>query len=146
MSAVRGTGFGISPEVKWFGFTFRFDQNWGMFAPTVLKDDGWYVLHATTVDNHEIDINREGLPLDYKKPASPLNYIKDDRWRKYGENISFKTNSIVRPYYCKYLIRKWNKDHPENTLRYLEIIYMKETTKPNYKYSYPTKEVLCHCK
>ena len=29
---------------RWVGFLTRIDQHWGMFAPAVFKDDGWFIL------------------------------------------------------------------------------------------------------
>ncbi|MDB5261797.1 MAG: hypothetical protein JWQ14_1078, partial [Adhaeribacter sp.] len=41
-------GNAMSPAARSVGTLLRIDQYWGMFAPAVFKDDGWYVLEGTT--------------------------------------------------------------------------------------------------
>ncbi|SFQ71643.1 HTTM domain-containing protein [Hymenobacter arizonensis] len=137
---------GIMPQpVRWFGYLLRVDQHWGMFAPTVFKDDGWYILEGTTADGRQVDLNRRGQPVSYAKPASVVALFKNDRWRKYSENYLFVNNAWMRPYYCNYLLRIWheNADHP--ALRHLLVVYMKEVSLPDYKLATPTRQVLCEC-
>ena len=131
--------------IRWFGYLFRTDQHWGMFAPAVFKDDGWYILDATTKNGQHIDLNRKGRPLTYDKPQSVMALFKNDRWRKYSENYLFVSNNYMRPYYCNYLLRIWQEKHPDQLLRRLDVIYMKEISLPNYKVVPPTREVLCSC-
>ena len=142
---VSGSGLAVSDSFFMFGYGLRFNQNWGMFAPTVFKDDGWYVMEGITKDSLRIDINRNGVKADYTKPASVLAYIKDDRWRKYYENYLFTYNDFIRPHLCNYLIPNWNTNHPDKKIVSLQIIYMKEiSVLPNQKQTV-TKEVLCNC-
>ena len=127
------------------GSLLRIDQYWGMFAPAVFKDDGWYVLEGTTTQKQHVDLNQKGKQPDYAKPASVMALFKNDRWRKYSENYLFTSNEFMRPYYCNYLLRVWNEDHPNNSISQLEVIYMKEVSLPDYQYSPPKREVLCSC-
>ena len=131
--------------LRWLGYLVRIDQHWGMFAPAVFKDDGWYILDGTTTDGRHLDLNRQGAPTTYDKPASVMALFKNDRWRKYSENYLFVSNSFMRPYYCNYLLRIWRKNHKQTPLRHLDVIYMKEVTQPNYQPVTPTHEVLCGC-
>ncbi len=141
------TTIGISNNSKWIGNLLRIDQNWGMFAPSVFKDDGWYIIEGTTKnDSTIIDLNREGAKVQYAKPHSIVSMFKNDRWRKYSENYLFVSNAYMRPYYCNYLLRKWNEDHRNNMVKEIKVIYMKEITAANYKYVLPKREVLCGCK
>jgi hypothetical protein len=145
ISTVSGSGLTVSNEFFAFGYGLRFNQNWGMFAPIVFKDDGWYIMQGTTKDSVQIDINRNGTKVDYSKPVSVLTYIKDDRWRKFYENYLFTSNEFIRPYFCAYLLKDWNTAHSDNTISYLKIIYMKEiSVLPNQKQPL-TKEELCIC-
>lgn len=130
---------------RWLGNLLRIDQYWGMFAPQVFKDDGWYVLAGTTLKNRQVDLNRQGKEPDTMKPASVLSLFKNDRWRKYSENYLFVHNSFMRPYYCNYLLRRWNEDHPQDPVTYLEVVYMKEVSLPDYQVARPKREVLCTC-
>lgn len=144
-------GIAITPQwlmpesVRWIGYLFRMDQHWGMFAPTVFKDDGWYILEGTTDDGRLLDLNRAGAPAHYVKPAAVVSLFKNDRWRKYSENLLFVSNEWMRPYYCNFLLKTW-RDNPANPpLRLLTVVYMKEVSLPNYQVAMPTREVLCEC-
>jgi hypothetical protein len=133
------------PETRWVGTLLRIDQYWGMFAPAVFKDDGWYVLEGTTTQNRIVDLNQKGREATYAKPPSVVALFKNDRWRKYSENYLFVHNSFMRPYFCNYLLRRWNEDHPQEPVTTLNIVYMKEVTLPDYQVSPPKREVLCTC-
>jgi hypothetical protein len=141
----RPVGGLMSEPTRWFGYLFRVDQHWGMFAPTVFKDDGWYILEGTAAGGRKIDLNRAGAPVTYAKPASVVALFKNDRWRKYSENYLFVNNEWMRPYYCNYLLRIWNENPNHPSVRHLSVVYMKEVSLPNYKLANPTREVLCNC-
>jgi hypothetical protein len=145
ISTVNGSGLTVANGFFQFGYSLRFNQNWGMFAPTVFKDDGWYIMEGATKNSVKIDINRKGAKADYAKPTSVLAYIKDDRWRKFYENYVAANNAFMRSYFCIYLIHDWNKKHADTKIDSLKIIYIKEfSVLPNQKQTV-TKEVLCTC-
>lgn len=134
----------ISPKLQWLGYSLRLNQNWGMFAPSVFKDDGWYIFEGTLVNGQKIDLNRNGTKVDYRKPEPVLSLYKNDRWRKYLENYLFVDNSYMRPYYCSYLIKKWNETHAEK-LKAMDVVYMEEFSLPDYKKPVPKRVVLSSC-
>ncbi|MCC9168028.1 HTTM domain-containing protein [Pontibacter harenae] len=134
----------LPDESRWFGYMARVDQNWSMFAPIVFRDDGWYILEGQTSEG-KIDLNQQGKEISYTKPASVMSLFKNDRWRKYSENYLFVHNAYIRPYYCNYLVRRWNETHPNRPIKQLEVVYMKEPTQPDYQEVTPTREVLCIC-
>jgi hypothetical protein len=132
-------------EIKLPGYFFRLDQSWGMFSPTVFKDDGWYILEAT-LDAGQVKMDlKTRNPVNYDKPSYVLGGIKNDRWRKYLENYLFISNAGIRPYYCNYLLNKWNTDYPDKKIKKLEVIYMKEITPPPGSTGKVTRELLCGC-
>jgi hypothetical protein len=137
--------FTVNPSVRWVGYLLRLDQNWGVFAPGVIKDDGWYVLVGTTRDGQKIDVYREGKPVSYQKPESVVAEIKNDRWRKYGEQMIMSYNMWMRGYYCNYVMRKWNASHPGRLITQLEVVYVMEFSKPDYEAEFPTRESLWTC-
>ena len=145
VALLRPTGRLMAEPLHWFGYLVRVDQHWGMFAPAVFKDDGWYVLEGTTTDGRTLDLNRDGKPVSYAKPASVVALFKNDRWRKYSENSLFVNNAWMRPYYCNYLLRIWHENPAHPPLRHLSIVYMKEVSLPDYQLAKPTREVLCDC-
>jgi hypothetical protein len=117
-----------------------------MFAPTVFKDDGWYVYEGVTKDGKHIDICRNGKKVSYKKPVSIVNMFKNDRWRKFSENVLFTHQQFLRPSLCTYLMKKWNRENPDRILENFFIIYMKEVSLPDYKISKPVRDVLIQYK
>jgi hypothetical protein len=134
----------MSNSTRWLGYLFRIDQHWGMFAPTVFKDDGWFVLEGRTENGTLLDLNRSGNPVTYAKPHAIVRLFKNDRWRKYSENYLFIDHAWMRPYYCNYWLRIW-KQAARPPLTTLTIVYMKELSLPNYRVSNATREVLCGC-
>ncbi|MBF9239724.1 HTTM domain-containing protein [Hymenobacter sp. BT683] len=145
VAVLRPAG-GLMPEpLRGFGYLLRVDQHWGMFAPTVFKDDGWYILEGTAANGRRLDLNRAGAPVRYAKPASVVALFKNDRWRKYSENYLFVSNAWMRPYYCNYLLRIWHTNPARPALQHLAVVYMKEVSLPDYKLATPVREVLCEC-
>ncbi|MBK0404790.1 HTTM domain-containing protein [Adhaeribacter sp. BT258] len=139
--------FSFPEDLRGLGFWLRVDQNWGMFSPAVFKDDGWYILEGVTNSDQKIDLNRNGKPVTYQKPAAVVSLFKNDRWRKYSENYLFVDNSWMRPFYCNYLMRIWNEQNGmENQVKSLDVIYMKEVSLDHYKTRPVQREVLCSCR
>lgn len=136
---------GLPLPMRWLGYLLRTDQHWGMFAPNVFKDDGWYVLEGTTTQGQVLDLNRRGNPVSYAKPAAVVALFRNDRWRKYSENYLFIDHLWMRPYYCNYLLRVWAQDPTHVPLRHLAVVYMKEVSQPDYRVLPATREVLCEC-
>ncbi|WP_375417559.1 hypothetical protein [uncultured Hymenobacter sp.] len=145
VAVLRPAGQLMPAPTRWFGYLFRTDQHWGMFAPAVFKDDGWYVLEGATADGRLLDLNRGGAPVRYAKPASVIALFANDRWRKYSENYLFVQNAWMRPYYCNYLLRIWHENPTHPPLRHLTVVYMKEVSLPDYRVSLPERQVLCDC-
>ncbi len=137
--------YGVSKTFRMMAYALRLDQNWSMFAPTVLKDDGWYIYEGICETGEHVDINRNGKPVDFSKPDYVPEYIDNDRWRKYGECYMLASNSGIRPYLCHYLLKKWNSGHPDKKLKHLQVIYMKEITEPDYLPVEAQKEILSSC-
>ncbi len=135
----------LADEIRFIAYTLRLDQNWGMFAPGVFKDDGWFMMEATTAENKKIDLFHPNDSISYKKPASITAMFKNDRWRKYSENLIFISNNYMRGYFCNYYLKKWNAEHPGQQVTTLSIIYYSELTAPDYQYSIPKRDVLCNC-
>jgi hypothetical protein len=132
-------------SLRFIGYSLRLDQNWGMFAPGVFKDDGWYVLEAKTKENQLINLLEPGQDLHYQKPASIVAMFSNDRWRKYSENLIFTSHTFLRGYYCNYTRRVWNEKHPEQKITGLQIVYMSEVTQPDYHYQKPERVLLWQC-
>jgi hypothetical protein len=137
---VRSFPYQLDASFQKIGYTLRLDQNWAMFSPTVFKDDGWYITEGITLNNDTINVLKNGVVVNYKKPENTVQGFKNDRWRKYSENLLFVDFAWLRPMYSKYLYENWNTQH-NNKIKSLNLIYMKEVTGPNY-YNYPIKKDL----
>lgn len=135
----------IPDNLLWIGYLFKLEQHWAMFAPTVFKNDGWFIYQGTTEEGQKIDLLRKGVSVDYNKPPRVANLVKNDRWRKYGENIIMKSNSPVRPYFCNFLLSEWNSANPNQSIQRLKIIYMHEETLPDYRTAEVERWELCEC-
>jgi hypothetical protein len=136
----------LSNSMRFIGYTLRLDQNWGMFAPGVFKDDGWYVYEGVDQKGERFNLLAPDRKLSYDKPTSVTAMFKNDRWRKYTENLILSSNTFMRGYFVNYYRRIWNESHPERKVSGLELVYMSEFTLPDYKYEKPRKEVLWVCK
>lgn len=144
----------VPSEVRWVGHLLRLDQNWNMFAPYPLKDDGWYVIPGELFNGEMVDLwgggaptwvavddsdghkpllhpSDESLELDRTQPELVSAMYPSQRWRKYMRNIWMKKHKKLRLYYGKYLCRAWNADHRGGErLKSFRIVYMKQVTPP----------------
>jgi len=129
----------------WIGQLFKLSQQWGMFAPSVYKEDGWFIYMATREDGSKMDILRDGKPVSFEKPDRVTDLVKNDRWRKYGENIIRIDHSHFRLYFCHFLIAEWNAANPDQQVHHLQIIYMLERSLPDYQTEEISREEICWC-
>jgi len=114
---------GFEKPVQWF----QVQQNWGMFAANVYKEDGWLVGKATLQNGYVIDVFTN-QSVDFKKPSNLLKRIDyNDRQRKFIENFSTGNFTWGREYYCNFLLKEYNKSHVIKIIK-LELIQCKETS------------------
>lgn len=122
--------FGLSSKISPYAYAIGINQNWGMFAPCVFKEDGWYIYEAVTNKGDTIDLNNHALPVNYNKPANVLATYKNDRWRKFSEFLMLSGNDWLRPstvHYLKYIYK-------EQPIKSIRLLYMLEfTPKPGEK-------------
>ncbi|MES2762254.1 MAG: hypothetical protein V4677_08605, partial [Bacteroidota bacterium] len=145
LGSIRKFPYALDPAIVQYGKMIRLEQNWGMFAPYILKDDGWFVYSALNHQRKYIDIKNYTDFVSYHKPKYGVCEFESDRWRKFQENYTFNNNNYMRPYYCKYLLNKWNKEHPDKPILDLTIFFMKETSLPDYQTKPLVKTALCNC-
>ena len=135
----------LSDNLRFIGYSLRLDQNWGMFAPNVFKDDGWFILEGITDDEKHFDLLHPDQQLSFAKPDNIVAMFANDRWRKYSENYIFNDNAFMRGYYANYYKRIWNEQNPGRQIKSLRVIYMEELTLPDYQFSKPVANVLWEC-
>ncbi len=124
---------------------FKLEQYWGMFSPNVYKTDGWYVYKGIKSNDSIWDIYNDKPGLDLTKPKDIDKMYPSDRWRKFAENYEKNGYNFMRPYYCKYLIKEWNKKHPENKIDGLNIFFLMEESLPDYKTAPIKQQNACLC-
>ncbi len=121
----------VPRQAKWIGSALRIDQQWNMFAPYPLKDDGWYVIPGTLMNGTEVDVFQGGGPVSWEKPKLVAYTYKNQRWQKYMMNLWNRDFSKFREFYGKYLCRSWNDAHKGGEkLDRFTIYYMREDTLP----------------
>ncbi|MGZ3885456.1 MAG: hypothetical protein ACXVPD_15300, partial [Bacteroidia bacterium] len=123
----------------------KLEQFWGMFSPNIYKTDGWYVYRGIKHDNSDWDIYNNKAGIDISKPANIAGMYESDRWRKFAENYEKVEYNFIKPYYCRYLIKKWNKEHPDNKIEGLYILFEREISLPGYKTEPLKQENMCLC-
>ncbi len=105
-------------------------QDWHLFAPDVLRDDGWMVVDGITAAGEHID------PLTGKEPtlAKPVDLqsrIPSILWRKYFYRLQKPVFIAYRPYLCRYLIEQSRlkyRESPQDQIVALSLIYCREVT------------------
>jgi hypothetical protein len=140
---VRNFSYELRRELWYPVSLLRLDQNWGMFSPDVMKKDGWFVLHG--IDSHgvEWDLRHNKNQVDYTKPPHIVSLYPSDRWRKLAENMQNDNFTFLRPLYGEYILRSWNKSHPERRIETLSVYYMEKNNLPNYRTSEIKKVLYC---
>ncbi|MBL7931800.1 MAG: HTTM domain-containing protein [Bacteroidia bacterium] len=145
LSTVGWFPYRLRDEINTVTNALRLNQYWGMFSPGVLKEDGWFVYHGMDSIGRQWDLRRNEDYVDYSKPQHIVSMYKSDRWRKLAENMQSNNYTFLRPLYCKYILRKWNKEHPKKKLFTLNLYFMQKTNLENYKTTVPEKKLHCVC-
>jgi hypothetical protein len=130
--------------MPWYGYeldkpvgvvinVLRLNQFWGMFSPHIMKEDGWLLHEGYSAEGKLWDLYYD-LPYIYsEKPEHLVKNFKSDRWRKLVENMQRIDYTFLRPRYCRYWLKKWNKEHPENQMESLDLIFFMEASEAGYK-------------
>ena len=145
LSTVSWFPYEMRDELAYTSNTLRLNQYWGMFSPSVMQKDGWFVYHGMDSIGRQWDLRRNEDYVDYAKPKRIVNMYKNDRWRKLAENMQKDSYTFLRPLYCKYRIHRWNKRHPEKKISSLSIYFMEKENLADYKTTTPVKILHCVC-
>lgn len=115
------------------GYFFQFEQRWSMFAPTVLREDGWFVPEGRLGNGKSVDLHTREV-VNWDKPAHLSSTFPNDRWRKWFLNLYNRDFAGYRQPYADYLRRRWNSEHRGPwQVREIRLWYMLETTLPEYQ-------------
>ena len=106
----------------------RLDQFWGMFGPRPPSEDGWFVAPAELKHEKSIVDAITGLPVVWDKPTLGSAYFKNDKWRKYMNNLTYAHYARFRKNFGDYLCWRWAAEG--KPLGELRVFYMMENTLP----------------
>ena len=110
----------------------RLDQQWNMFAPRPLADDGYFVIVGETQDGDWVNIGLTGPPeVRWDKPARVASCYPNARWRKLMMNTFLPENQVWRAPLLDYLGSRWQGRHPQRPLRSLHLFFVLEKSLPD---------------
>lgn len=128
----------LAGPVRSAAYVLGLDQTWAMFAPSPLKDDGWYVIPGRLRNGKAVDLFRNGGDVRWERPHSVSGSYPNTRWRRYM--MMLPNHLEYAPSYARYLCRNWNgRRADEERLEALEIVFVVERTLPDYRRSEPRK-------
>jgi len=108
-------------------------QKWRLFAPTVLKTDGWFIIEGNLKGEKEVNLyGKKPIPLTFEKPENLKLTHPSMRWLKYMRETFIKKNfpylkDRLLDFYCQ----KYNAG-PKNIEKtdFATLIFMWEQTPP----------------
>lgn len=104
----------------------RLDQQWNMFAPRPVSDDGYYVVAAETADGDWVNGWIAGGPqISWDKPAHVASEYPNARWRKLMMNVCQSEHQAWRKSLMEYLFSRIRK------ARALRLYFVLEKTRPD---------------
>lgn len=125
-------GFNRISEPRWMRALVQvplLPQDWELFAPDPMKNDGWWVIEGELQSGEKFDPLTGRVPT-FDKPAD-LSSRFDALWRKYLNRVWLKKNYDYRLYFGRYLTRKNHREAPEGQrLVRFDFFYVKEPTQP----------------
>jgi hypothetical protein len=131
-----------APKVSIHTFGSILAQRWNMYAPYPRKVHGWLVVPADLANGQQVDLFT-GKALSWDKPKDIGAYFGDDLWRRFISNLFDNQNPADLKRYADYQVRKWDQIHsPDKDVQTVSIIFMRETTLPNFSVSPAEKDAL----
>lgn len=126
----------LSPDNDWMpnwlkapAHVLRMDQTWDMFAPTVLKDDGWFTINTKMKNGQNIDIFQNSDPK-WTEPDDWLDYYISERWRKYFKNLYRTDEEKFYESFVTSLSRKWEEKNSANISKVTVFYFLEFTPAP----------------
>jgi hypothetical protein len=145
LDTIPGFVYKLQTPVEIGANAIRLDQYWGMFSPNVLSTDGWMVYDGRDSIGRQHDLRTDSEYVDFKKPDRIVSLYKTDRWRKLAENMQDGRFSFLRPLYCRYILHKWNVEHPDKKMRLMNLYFMQKENLADYQTTVPEKILYSVC-
>lgn len=109
-----------SPDLR----LLRLDQQWNMFAPRPVSDDGYYVVAAETTEGAWVNAwIVGGAEVEWDKPARVASQYPNARWRKLMMNLCQNEHQAWRRSLMEYLFSRQSK------VRALRLYFVLEKTR-----------------
>jgi len=122
----------------------RLDQTWAMFAPYPDRAGGWFVISGRLADGRTVDPYHDTPgPPSPDKPRRLSATFPSPRWLYYMTNLSKAEYAARRPWFARYLCRRFDAAHRgQPALRDVEITFYREWSLPGYEKTPARPEVL----
>ncbi len=110
-------------------FDLRLDQNWNMYAPSPLRDDGWWRADAALADGSTLDLIT-GRPPVLSKPMDVPGLYGSSRWNKFMRSMWSDDAKERQTAYADWRCRSWNEsdEGKENPARQVTLTFVKKMT------------------
>lgn len=121
--------------------TTQLIQDWNLFAPYPMKDDGWWVINGVTESGERFDPLTGRTPT-WEKPKN-LAARYNAAWRIYLYRLWLRSNSEYRLYFARHITVKNHREKPPGQrLVQFDFYYVLETTQPpGSPQPFPTERV-----
>lgn len=103
-------------------------QNWTLFAPEPLRQDGWFVVEGLRADGSSVDLLTGKSPASYAKPELVSAQFKNQRWRRHFQCLWMRYSPQHVPLYLRWEGQRWNREHPDQKVVSLRLIFVQEYT------------------
>ncbi|MFO0928905.1 MAG: HTTM domain-containing protein [Gemmataceae bacterium] len=126
-----------------FGSVLGLEQGWGLFAPQPGRMHGWYLVVGVKADRSQIDLRRDGAPIDWDRPAFQTITYSNGRWRKLIMNLSaVLAYPYLLPGFTRHFYEEWNAHHEgADRVDAVEVYWMREFTVPPDEERPPVEKV-----
>jgi hypothetical protein len=129
LATVAPNHFAVRGPIRIAAFDLRLDQNWNMYAPSPLRDDGWWRADATLADGTTLDLITGRRPV-LAKPADVPGHYGSSRWNKFMRSMWSEEAKERQTAYADWRCRTWNQsdEGKENPARQVTLTYVKKMT------------------
>lgn len=118
--------------LQWLGHVTATRQFFQMFG-VPYKESPWFIYRGRLRDGREVDLFRNGLPVDESKPARIPETLPDHHWRVLHRNLMAVELEDFRQPLLEFKVREWNAEHPaEQQVVSAELVMRSEPTGPDY--------------
>lgn len=124
----------VTDAARGFIYSTRLDQHWSMFAPSPLRNDGFFIFKGLTLERRNVQVGNNFN--EYTKPVKLSQTFKAEVWRKYFLNLNLPNNKPHLSLYAEYLCNDFNlnKIKEEDKLGQIEIIFVEELSMNDFKH------------